>query len=99
MTQDKTTIRPEAVVGAAAVMRLRAAGFDIIPRPQRRWVPTRFTCLMCGYSSLGGPGLDAFADWGFVWHRACVTPYQTAPSKRHDVKPMKLEWERDRDAA
>lgn len=78
---------PDEIIGRASVQRLRLAGFEI--RRRQSIVPTRFTCPMCGYSEVGGAKLDAFADWGEVWHRACVNPRQIAPSRRPpNVQPM-----------
>lgn len=84
MSQD-----PVAVIGAAAVKRLRAAGFDIVKR--RPKTVSRWTCPHCQAVHAPALGLRAavFFDWGLVWHRDCVTGYQTAPSKRGDRLPMR----------
>lgn len=81
-------VTPADVIGKAAVKRLAVAGFDIVARPALKRVRYKYTCPMCGYSEYGGQKLEAFADWGLIWHRGCVSPYEVTPSKRGKNKPM-----------
>jgi hypothetical protein len=66
---------PEQIIGEAALKRLVVAGFDVTRRPPPPATVSRYTCA-CGYSARGGEGVDAHAEWGRWWHRAC---YPRAP--------------------
>ncbi len=83
---------PADIVGIYAVKALRLAGFTLTwdpPRPPK--TRARFRCQMCGYAEFGGLELDAFADWGLIWHRACVDPDETSPMRRGSNRPMTVE--------
>jgi hypothetical protein len=67
------SITPEEMLGRAALIRLKLAGFEVVPvdaTPPE--TVTRYTCPHCGYTAIGGELENVSAEWGKAWHRACV---------------------------
>jgi hypothetical protein len=87
-------VNPEDLIGHEAVARLRLGGFEIVPKPPAEpKLRARFTCPHCGFSSFGGKHLNAYAEWGQVWHEPCVPFPPPPPYERGKERPMLKTYE------